>query len=94
MAESLQSGQSFVCRRCDVSPKTILVDGSPDRVACPACGREEDIHIALERAGRYLNHGIIKGFQDRQVRSTRRLKHVEYRPGCLPSVPIPDFIFR
>ena len=86
--------QTLVCRRCDVIPKKILVDDRSDRFVCPACGREENIHIALERAASYLNHGIIKDFQDRQVRSTRRFKHVKYRPGRLPSVPEPDFVFK
>ena len=88
------SDKALVCRRCNVGPETILVDGRPDRIVCPSCRREMDLDEALRRAGRYLSHSIIKGFQNRQIRSTRRYKHVKYKPGRLPAVPAPDFIFK
>ena len=59
----------------------------------PSCGREMDLDVALERAARYLNQGVIKGLQDRQIRSTRRLKHVSYVLGKIPKIDPPDFVF-
>lgn len=88
------ANQMLVCRRCDVPAEKVEVEGRQDRVRCPACGHEADLHVAIEAAGRQIVRGEFKSFQDRMVRSTRGSKHVDYRPGRIPSSPEPDFVFR
>ena len=91
------SEKTLVCGRCEIVPKTILVEGGLDRVVCSRCGLEADLKVALELAGKhflYAHDGPLKSFQDRQVRSTRRLKNVKYVPGPLPRIGTPDFIFK
>ena len=90
--------QTLVCGRCDIVPKASLVDGQPDRIICTGCGIEADFEeaqaLAIVHAGKEISRDALKGFQDRQVRSTRRLELVAYLPGKIP-VPIPPaFVFK
>ena len=86
--------QALVCRRCQVLPKEINVEGDNDRIACPGCGLEAELGVAVKAAGLYFSRGELKSFQNRQARSTRRFKHVEYRPGRIPRTEPPDFVFK
>ena len=86
--------KALVCRRCEVIPETISVEGDRVRLVCPRCGNAADRDVAIKAAGLHFSRGELKSFQDRQVRSTRGLKHVEYRPGRIPRTGPPDFIFK
>ena len=86
--------KALVCRRCQILPKKSTVESGNDRIVCPGCGLEADLGVAVKAAGLYFSRGKLKSFQNRQVRSTRRFKHVEYRPGRIPRINPPDFIFK
>ena len=92
------SHKTLVCGICDIVPKTILVDDQPDSIICPGCGIEADLEearaLAIVHAGKEISRDALKGFQDRQVRSTRRLEHVEYIPGKIPTPIPPAFILK
>ena len=85
--------KTLVCRRCNVRPKAILVDGHPNRIVCPSCGQEADFNEAVKAAGQVVSRDVIKDLQDSLVRSTRRSKHVKYVPGRVPATASPDFVF-
>ena len=95
----MRSGQKrLVCRRCKEAPQAILIAGRPQRIVCSRCGIEagfdEAQKLAIEHARKDISRDVIKGFQDRLVRSSRRSKHFEYRPGRIPCPSAPDFVFQ
>ncbi len=86
--------KTLVCSRCEVAPVTIRMEDDTLRLRCPGCGSERARDVAIEAAGLYFNRSELKGLQDRQVRSTRRLKHVQYIPGNIPVPARPAFVFK
>ena len=90
--------QTLVCRRCDRIPELVREEGRRDVIRCPGCGvfgdRDEVTNRAVEYRARSITRGELHDFQRRQVASTKRLKHVSYRPGKIPRLAPPDFIIK
>ena len=90
--------QTLVCRRCEVIPKLVQEEGGREVVRCPACGVFGDADEVTRRATEHAQQSIVNSqlddFQRGMARSTKRQKNVTYRPGKLPAIAQPDFIFR
>lgn len=86
--------QKLLCASCEIVPETIRMKDDTLCLRCPGCGIERSRDEAIEAASLYISRGQLKGLQDRLVRSAGGSKTVKYRPGRIPSMPEPDFIFK
>ena len=76
--------KALVCRRCEVIPETISVEGDRVRLVCPRCGNAADRDVAIKAAGLHFSRDELKSFQDRQVRSTRGSQACRVSPRSDP----------
>ena len=94
----MDTSKTLVCRLCNCVPEIVRKEGNSDMIRCPSCGVSCGHKEATKRAGEYISrstqNSIFSGFQRGQISSTKRLKNVTYRPGKLPRISKPDFIFR
>ena len=90
--------KALVCRRCDRAAVQVRTEDGGDLARCPVCGREGDLNEAIGRAQIYLARSIqnseIDRHQRRLIAVTKHSQNVTYRPGKLPALIPPDFIFR
>lgn len=89
--------KTLVCRRCERPPELVKTENAGDVVRCPRCqvsgNHDEVITAAKKYLGRSVSYSAIEGMQRRLQTSASRSKHVTYKPGKLPSLTPPDFIF-
>ena len=85
------------CRRCKCLPKRIVEEGRRDMICCPTCGIHSDLDEALNlartHAARSVSHGEIRAFQKRQAAGVKGAKNITYRPGTIPTLTPPAFVF-
>ena len=90
--------KALVYRRCDRTAVQIRTEDGGDLARCPVCGRQGDLNEVVRRAQEYFvrseTYSGFHDFQRRQIVSAKRLKNVSYRPGKIPTLIPPDFIFR
>ena len=83
----MSSGQSAICRDCDVEAQHKLENGKPRELVCPQCGATD----SYESFVRMISRTSIAQIQDKNNRMFRGMKNVSYRPG---RVEIPKSKFR
>ena len=92
------STKTLYCRRCNGLPERIREEGKRDLVRCPQCGvvsdYEEAVQMAKEFFARSFVHSEYRKPQQKTAADFKGSKNVSYRPGKIPILSPPDFIFR
>ena len=83
-ATSSGGGKTLMCRFCKVLPEKLIIEGGPDRILCPSCGREDNFDVAVRIAGEHANYEILQEHQNRMKRLFRGSQSTRYIPGRLP----------
>ena len=93
----VEQTMSLVCRRCKSDPVLVRQKRPSDALRCPKCkvtgDKNKVIKAAREYHARNAYHSVIKDLQQGLRSSTAGLKHVTYKPGKLPKLKPPDFIY-
>ena len=92
------STKTLYCRLCNGLPERIVEEGKRDLARCPKCGVVSDYEEAVQRAKEYFARSLVysehRKHQQKTAAAFKGSKNVSYRPGKIPILSPPDFIFR